>query len=158
MRISIRIGAITAAIMGLLASSCLKVPHKYGDRPLVEGRIIDTEGRPIAGMVVHAAHIQAVGGTIHNSPKWTKLLDHDRFITGADGRYSGRLSFRDGGRELAINRIMENVFYYACADGYQPTELYLPQRETVVVRRLDQPPARREEIILAEVVETAGCQ
>jgi hypothetical protein len=139
-----------------LSAACFKVPHKYGnDKALVEGRIVDTEGRPVGGVVIHAAHIRAVGGSFHNSPRWSDVLHHDRFITDADGRYSGHLDFLDDAREKFGP---EYIFYYACRDGYQPALLYFPQRETVVVRRIEEPPAHSVNLVFGEVFQAAGCQ
>jgi hypothetical protein len=134
-------------------SGCAKEPS--ADKPIVEGRIVDTEGRPIGGVVVHAARIRAVGGTMHNSRKWTKILQHDRFITDADGRYSGQLSYRDEPRGTWA---AEYVFYYACLNGYHPLQLYLPKRGTLTMRRVEQPSVDQGTREFAEAFSVAGCE
>ncbi len=71
-----------------------------GERILVGGRVLDEDGRPVAGTLVEAWQANAAGRYRHRDDRWDAPLDPNfsgggRCVTDADGRY-GFVTVRPG--------------------------------------------------------------
>lgn len=140
----------------ITSTGCIRIPAKYGEKhPIVEGRLIDVDGNPIEGAVIHAVLIEASGGgNWHSSVRWDTIIARDRFITDSQGKYSWRLTFNDNTLSPSSKR---SVFYYSCKVGFQPFILLRAKRGTVVVRRTTDTPLSAPPSDYERAMQTAGC-
>lgn len=157
--------AVTAGallILGVILTGHLNFPILgVPSKTHVSGRIVDSAGKPISGVVVHAVHRQLVGGNLHRAARWTKLIHETEFTTDDAGQYQGNLDYAD---RSGIDWDDQHVFYFACKTGYRLAQVYFPKRDTIVLLRTDEraywPGGRNynEEQLQAEgVMQGAGC-
>lgn len=124
---------LTLCIMltGHLNIPILGVPSKTD----VSGRVVDTAGKPISGVAVHAVHRQLVGGNLHRAARWNKLIHKTEFTTDDEGQYRGSLDYAD---RSGIDWDDQHVFYFACKTGYRLAQVYFPKRDAIVLLRTDE--------------------
>jgi hypothetical protein len=133
------------------------MPAEYGEKhPIVAGRLIDVDGNPIEGAIIHAVLIEASGGdNWHSSTRWDTVRERNRFTTDRYGEYTGRLTFDDSTLDRSAKKA---VFYYSCKEGFQPFVLLRSKRGTVVVRRTTDTRQAAAPSDYADAMRTGGCQ
>lgn len=119
-------------LVWLLPAACvtIPIPASYPDDRDVSGLVVDQDGKPVQGVVIRATRTEITPGDLHKPARYNVDGSIAEFVTGEDGRYSGRLPFDDPGRRRLGQAL---VRYSACKVGYQERLIYHPKRGVIVL-------------------------